>query len=114
MTGTARSAAGEFFEIYGLRVVPVPTHRPPARVDLPPRLYFTPADKLAYIVEQVQRSWQVRGWLIGLEEWEGGGARCVACVWRRGVQATPPHQKNYFLSPQNTQTKKPKRRAAPS
>jgi preprotein translocase subunit SecA len=69
MTGTARSAAGEFYEIYGLRVVPVPTHRPPARVDLPPRLYFTPGDKLAYIVEQVQRSWQVR---------RGGGSRSVA------------------------------------
>jgi preprotein translocase subunit SecA len=41
MTGTARSAAAEFYEIYGLRVVPIPTNKPPRRKDLPLRLYYT-------------------------------------------------------------------------
>ncbi len=41
MTGTAKSAAAEFYEIYGLRVVPIPTNKPPRRQDLPLRLYYT-------------------------------------------------------------------------
>jgi hypothetical protein len=41
MTGTARSAAAEFYEIYGLRVVPIPTNKPPRRKDMPLRLYYT-------------------------------------------------------------------------
>jgi hypothetical protein len=57
MTGTARSAAAEFYEIYGLKVVPVPTNRPPARTDLPPRMYFTEEDKLAYITAAVEHCW---------------------------------------------------------
>lgn len=41
MTGTAKSAAAEFYEIYGLRVVPIPTNKPPRRKDMPLRLYYT-------------------------------------------------------------------------
>ena len=41
MTGTAKSAAAEFYEIYGLRVVPIPTNKPPRRQDMPLRLYYT-------------------------------------------------------------------------
>jgi preprotein translocase subunit SecA len=41
MTGTARAAAAEFYEIYGLRVVPIPTNKPPRRKDMPLRLYYT-------------------------------------------------------------------------
>jgi preprotein translocase subunit SecA len=41
MTGTAKSAAAEFYEIYGLRMVPIPTNKPPRRKDLPLRLYYT-------------------------------------------------------------------------
>ena len=52
MTGTAKSAAAEFYEIYGLRVVPIPTNKPPRRQDLPLRLYYTEKvsqqDKLLY------------------------------------------------------------------
>eukprot|EP00878_Enallax_costatus_P038176 GHUV01043342.1.p2 GENE.GHUV01043342.1~~GHUV01043342.1.p2 ORF type:complete len:145 (+),score=38.44 GHUV01043342.1:1248-1682(+) len=47
MTGTAKSAAAEFYEIYGLRVVPIPTNKPPRRKDLPLRLYYT--DKVLYL-----------------------------------------------------------------
>lgn len=54
MTGTARSAAAEFYEIYGLRVVPIPTNKPPRRKDLPLRLYYT--EKVCW-------------GLLGLREW---------------------------------------------
>uniref|UniRef100_A0A383VIS3 chloroplast protein-transporting ATPase n=1 Tax=Tetradesmus obliquus TaxID=3088 RepID=A0A383VIS3_TETOB len=57
MTGTARSAAAEFYEIYGLRVVPIPTNKPPRRKDLPLRLYYTEQDKLAYVVSVVESCW---------------------------------------------------------
>lgn len=57
MTGTAKSAAAEFYEIYGLRVVPIPTNKPPHRKDLPLRLYYTEKDKLAYIVSVVEQCW---------------------------------------------------------
>lgn len=42
MTGTAQPAAAEFFEIYRLKVVPIPTNQPASRTDLPARLYFSP------------------------------------------------------------------------
>jgi preprotein translocase subunit SecA len=41
MTGTAKSAAAEFYEIYSLRVVPIPTNKPTRRQDLPLRLYYS-------------------------------------------------------------------------
>lgn len=41
MTGTASPAAAELHEMYALTVVPIPTHRPPARTDLPLRLYYS-------------------------------------------------------------------------
>jgi preprotein translocase subunit SecA len=66
MTGTARAAAAEFYETYGLRVVAVPTHKPPKRVDHAPRLYFAERDKLAAVVGAVERSWALgRPVLIG-------------------------------------------------
>ncbi|KAF8056765.1 SECA2 [Scenedesmus sp. PABB004] len=66
MTGTARSAAAEFYEIYGLRVVPIPTNKPPRRTDLPLRLYYTGTDKLAYVVSVVESCWaEGRPVLIG-------------------------------------------------
>ncbi|KAF8056768.1 secA [Scenedesmus sp. PABB004] len=66
MTGTARSAAAEFYEIYGLRVVPIPTNKPPRRADLPLRLYYTETDKLAYMVSVVESCWaEGRPVLIG-------------------------------------------------
>ncbi|MGH2602351.1 MAG: hypothetical protein ACRDJ9_23565, partial [Dehalococcoidia bacterium] len=43
MTGTALPAADEFNRMYGTPVEAIPRHRPNRRVDLPPRLYRTPA-----------------------------------------------------------------------
>lgn len=62
MTGTARSAAAEFYEIYGLRVVPIPTNKPPRRKDLPLRLYYT--EQVGPTVPARVPSWSVL--LLGL------------------------------------------------
>ena len=41
MTGTASSSAGELHKIYQLRVVPIPTNRPPSASGLPDRIFGT-------------------------------------------------------------------------
>ena len=41
MTGTASTEAGEFWDIYKLDVVEIPTNRPVARIDMDDRLYKT-------------------------------------------------------------------------
>ncbi|KIY95062.1 preprotein translocase subunit SecA [Monoraphidium neglectum] len=60
MTGTAQAAAAEFFESYKLKVVAIPTNRPPRRVDLPLKVYFDPQDKHYEIVRIVKGCWQAR------------------------------------------------------
>lgn len=39
--GTALSAEEEFFEVYGLHVLQIPTHKPSRRTDHAPRVYYT-------------------------------------------------------------------------
>lgn len=41
MTGTAETEAGEFWDIYKLDVVVIPTNRPIARNDMNDRIYKT-------------------------------------------------------------------------
>ncbi|KAG1663910.1 hypothetical protein FOA52_002673 [Chlamydomonas sp. UWO 241] len=66
MTGTATPAAAEFFELYRLKVVTVPTNRPSLRADLPPRLYFDTQAKHRYLCAVVQQCWSTgRPLLIG-------------------------------------------------
>jgi preprotein translocase subunit SecA len=54
MTGTAETEAGEFGSTYNLPVVPIPTHRPSSRQDLPDLIYKTEAGKIAAIIDEVQ------------------------------------------------------------
>ncbi len=54
MTGTAETEAGEFGSTYNLPVVPIPTHRPNSRQDLPDLIYKTEAGKIAAIIEEVR------------------------------------------------------------
>ena len=54
MTGTAETEAGEFGSTYKLPVVPIPTHRPSSRKDLPDLIYKTEAGKIVSIIEEVQ------------------------------------------------------------
>ena len=54
MTGTAMSSASEFEEVYGMKVVPIPTHKPKQRVDEPAKLFATKEEKYRQIVEDVK------------------------------------------------------------
>ena len=54
MTGTAMTEAGEFWKIYQLDVLAVPTNRPLARVNHPDRIYRSEKEKWRAIVEEVR------------------------------------------------------------
>jgi preprotein translocase subunit SecA len=56
MTGTARDAADELDEFYGLPVVVVPTHRPLVRVDADDVVFTHRAAKEAAVVDEVRRT----------------------------------------------------------
>ena len=55
MTGTAETEAGEFWDIYKLDVVTIPTNRPVARIDMDDRVYKTKKEKYAAVIEEIQR-----------------------------------------------------------
>lgn len=55
MTGTAKSSARELWSIYRLRVLPIPTHKPSARIVLPPAVYATRDAKWEAIVEEIKQ-----------------------------------------------------------
>ncbi len=54
MTGTAETEAGEFWDIYKLDVVSIPTNRPIARKDLNDRVYKTKRAKYKAVIAQVE------------------------------------------------------------
>ena len=55
MTGTAETEAGEFWDIYKLDVVTIPTNRPVARLDLKDRVYKTKKEKYAAVIDEIQK-----------------------------------------------------------
>ncbi len=55
MTGTAETEAGEFWNIYKLDVVVIPTNKPIARVDMDDRLYKTKREKYKAVIDEIQR-----------------------------------------------------------
>tara|TARA_R110002050_G_scaffold267266_1_gene408848 strand:+ start:24908 stop:28270 length:3363 start_codon:yes stop_codon:yes gene_type:complete len=66
MTGTAITEAGEFWEIYKLDVMEIPTNRPIARDDRNDLIYKTKREKYNAIIEEVTKlSQQGRPVLIG-------------------------------------------------
>ena len=54
MTGTAMTEAGEFYDIYKLEVVEIPTNRPVQRNDQNDRVYRTKKEKYAAVIDEVQ------------------------------------------------------------
>ncbi|HEX9252403.1 MAG TPA: SEC-C metal-binding domain-containing protein, partial [Ignavibacteriaceae bacterium] len=54
MTGTAETEEGEFYEIYKLEVVVIPTNRPIARDDQDDAVYKTKREKYNAIIEQIE------------------------------------------------------------
>ncbi len=55
MTGTALTEASELRQIYGLEVIPIPTHRKMLRIDNPDLIYATIKEKYEAISEEILR-----------------------------------------------------------
>ena len=55
MTGTASTEAGEFWNIYKLDVVEIPTNRPVQRKDMNDRVYKTKREKYAAVIEEIEK-----------------------------------------------------------
>ena len=54
MTGTAETEAGEFWSIYKLDVMVIPTNRPVIRDDQPDRIYKTKKAKFAAVIDRIE------------------------------------------------------------
>ncbi len=55
MTGTAETEETEFFQIYGLEVMVIPTNRPVRRIDVDDQIYQTRREKYNAIIEEISR-----------------------------------------------------------
>ena len=55
MTGTAETEAGEFWDIYKLDVVVIPTNRPIARIDHEDMIYKTKREKYNAVIDEIQQ-----------------------------------------------------------
>ena len=60
MTGTAMTEASEFFEIYGLNVVSIDTHKPMCRQDDNDEIYRTRIERDKAVVRQIQHCHQLK------------------------------------------------------
>ncbi len=54
MTGTAETEAGEFWDIYKLDVVVIPTNKPIARIDAEDLIYKTKREKYNAVIENIE------------------------------------------------------------
>jgi preprotein translocase subunit SecA len=55
MTGTAETEETEFWQIYGLEVVVIPTNRPIQRRDAPDQIYRTRREKYNAVLDEIER-----------------------------------------------------------
>ncbi|MGN1353326.1 MAG: preprotein translocase subunit SecA [Alloprevotella sp.] len=55
MTGTAITEAGEFWNIYKLDVVEIPTNKPVIRNDMNDRVYKTKREKYAAVIQEIEK-----------------------------------------------------------
>ena len=53
MTGTAETEAGEFWNIYKIDVVVIPTNKPIARIDMNDRIYRTKREKYNAVIDEI-------------------------------------------------------------
>ncbi len=63
MTGTAETEESEFYSIYGLDVMVIPTNKPICRNDQPDRIYKTRREKYNAVADEVARVHEM-GWPI--------------------------------------------------
>ena len=86
MTGTAETEASEFVSTYGLHVVPIPTHKPIARVDQGDLIYKTEDAKFqACIDDIIERNAAGQPVLVGtvsVEKSEKLSRMMESRVWR--------------------------------
>jgi preprotein translocase subunit SecA len=88
MTGTAITEAAEFWEIYKLDVVEIPTNRGLARIDYPDVIFRTEREKFDAIVLEIETLWKKRQpVLVGTRSIEKS-EKLSAMLRRKGV----PHQ----------------------
>src|SRR4029077_18161295 len=85
MTGTALTEAKEFWEIYKLDVVSVPSNKPNIRKDSADRVFRTEREKFAAIMEEIEDCWK-RGQpvLVGTRSVEKSEA-ISAMLRRKGI-----------------------------
>ena len=57
MTGTAETEAGEFWDIYKLDVVTIPTNKPVMRIDMNDRVYKTKKRKNTMLSSKKYSAW---------------------------------------------------------
>ena len=55
MTGTAITEAGEFWDIYKLDVIEIPTNRPIARIDNNDLIYKTKREKYSAVIDEIEK-----------------------------------------------------------
>ncbi|KWX02313.1 preprotein translocase subunit SecA [Carbonactinospora thermoautotrophica] len=88
MTGTAMTEANEFWQIYKLGVVPIPTHKPVIRIDQPDLVYKNEEAKFAAVVEDiVERHQKGQPVLVGTTSVEKS-EYLSALLHKRGI----PHE----------------------
>jgi len=88
MTGTAMTEAGEFWHIYKLDVVEIPTNKPMVRSDYPDSIYRTEKEKYEAIINEIEELYKLgRPVLVGTRSIEKN-EKLSAMLKRRGV----PHQ----------------------
>ena len=58
MTGTAETEENEFFEIYKLEVIVIPTNRPVRRIDYDDVIYKTRREKYNAIIDEIEREYR--------------------------------------------------------
>jgi preprotein translocase subunit SecA len=86
MTGTAKTEAAEFAEIYGLVVVEIPTNQPIARADQPDLVYKTEEAKFNALIDDVtERSKAGQPSLVGTVSIERS-ERLSTMLRKRGVK----------------------------
>ena len=97
MTGTAMTEQEEFYKIYGLDVVAIPTHRPMVREDFADLVFRDENAKFKAVIDEIAetpggRSAHPRGHRLGREEREALGDAAPSRRPPRGPQRQVPRE----------------------
>jgi preprotein translocase subunit SecA len=85
MTGTAATEAEEFWKIYGLDVVVIPTNKPLIRTNYPDVIYKTEKEKFEAVVREIEELYKVgRPVLVGTRSIENS-EKLGEMLKRRGI-----------------------------